>query len=190
MSTGGSLSAAYFDALYARENDPWRFATSPYEEAKYSATLQALATARFASAFEVGCSIGVLTQLLANRCDRLLAVDVAEAALAQARRRCADLKNVAFEWLQVPDQWPQQTFDLILLSEVLYYLSPDDVSRTAQRARNSLRPQGTVLLVHYILPTDYPCSGDTAAEIFIAEAQLTPSLQRREAAYRLDLLRS
>jgi hypothetical protein len=73
---------------------------------------------------------------------------------------------------------------------VLYYLSPDDVSRTAQRARDSLRPQGTILLVHYVLPTDYPCSGDTAAEIFIAEAQLTPSLQRREAAYRLDLLRS
>ena len=48
MSTGGSLSAAYFDGLYAKKNDPWRFATSPYEQAKYAATLQALATARFA----------------------------------------------------------------------------------------------------------------------------------------------
>jgi predicted TPR repeat methyltransferase len=190
MSTGGSLPAAYFDALYARENDPWCFATSPYEQAKYAATLQALAAARFANAFEVGCSIGVLTRLLANRCTRLLAVDVAEAALAQARRRCADLDHVALERLQVPDEWPQQTFDLIVFSEVLYYLSPDDVSRTALRSRDSLRPHGTVVLVHYILPTDYPCSGDTAAQIFIAEARLTPSLQRREASYRLDLLRS
>ena len=62
MSVGGSLSAAYFDALYAGKDDPWGFATSPYEQAKYAATLEALATTRFASAFEVGCSIGVLTR--------------------------------------------------------------------------------------------------------------------------------
>ena len=190
MSTGGSLPAAYFDALYAKEKDPWRFAASPYEKAKYAATLQALPAARFTNAFEIGCSIGVLTRLLAHRCDRLLAVDVAAGALAQARRRCADLSHDAFEQLQVPDQWPEQSFDLIVLSEVLYYLSPNDVSRTAQRSRDSLRRHGTVVLVHYVLPTDYPCSGDTAAEIFIAEAQLTPSLRRREASYRLDLLRS
>ena len=190
MSTGGSLPAAYFDALYAKQGDPWGFATSPYEQSKYAATLQALSGARFANAFEVGCSIGVLTRLLASCCSRLLAVDVAEAALAQARLRCADLNNVVFDRLQVPDEWPQQSFDLLVFSEVLYYLSPDDVSRTARRSRDSLGTQGTVLLVHYVLPTDYPCSGDTASEIFIAEAGFTISLQRREAAYRLDLLRS
>jgi cyclopropane fatty-acyl-phospholipid synthase-like methyltransferase len=190
MSTGGSLSAAYFDALYARKNDPWCFASSSYEEAKYAATLQSLPTARFANAFEVGCSIGVLTRLLANRCARLLAVDVAEAALVQARQRCSGVHQVAFERLKVPDDWPQQTFDLIVLSEMLYYLSPEDIARTAHQSRASLRAQGSVLLVHYILPTDYPCSGDTATQIFIAEARLTATLQRRESAYRLDLLRA
>ncbi len=190
MSAGRSLSAGYFDALYAGKDDPWGFATSPYEQAKYAATLEALPTTRFASAFEVGCSIGVLTRLLASRCVRVLAVDVAEVALAQARHRCADLEHVALERLQVPAEWPQQTFDLIVLSEVLYYLSPRDVAHAAQRSRDSLRAHGSVLLVHYILPTDYPCSGDTAAELFIGETGLTPSLQRREACYRLDLLRS
>jgi cyclopropane fatty-acyl-phospholipid synthase-like methyltransferase len=185
-----SLSAAYFDALYAAQNDPWGFASSPYEEAKYAATLEALGTEQFANAFEIGCSIGVLTRLLAKRCTRLLAVDVAEAALAQARRRCAGLDHVAFERLQVPGEWPSQNFDLILLSEMLYYLSPIDVARTARRSRDSLSAGGTVLLVHYVLPTDYPCSGDAAAEIFIAEAGLSIILQQRETAYRLDLLRS
>jgi predicted TPR repeat methyltransferase len=189
MNTGGSLSAAYFDALYAKKNDPWRFATSPYEQAKYGATLQALATARFANAFEVGCSIGVLTRMLAPRCSSLLAVDVAEAALTQARRRCADLDNVQFERRQIPRDWPQRSFDLILLSEVLYYLSPADVAHTARLAHGSLRPHGAILLVHYVLPTDYPCSGDAASEIFITTSRLTITLQRREAAYRLDLLR-
>jgi len=190
MTTGRSLPADYFAALYARENDPWRFASSSYEQAKYAATVGALAGARFANGLEVGCSIGVLTRLLANRCDRLLAVDVAEVALAQARQRCADLRHVAFDRLQVPEEWPQQTFDLIVFSEVLYYLSPDDVVLTALRSLNSLRPHGVVLLVHYVLPTDYPCSGDAATEIFIAKTRLALSLQQREAAYRLDLLRA
>jgi cyclopropane fatty-acyl-phospholipid synthase-like methyltransferase len=190
MSSGISLPAAYFDALYARDNDPWRFASSPYERAKYAATLRALPTALFANALEIGCSIGVLTRRLAKHCAALLAIDVAEAALAQARCRCAGLDNVAFERLEMPKEWPQQSFDLILLSEVLYYLSPDDIARTARRARESLRASGTVLLVHYILPTDYPCSGDTASDIFIAEARLATVLQRRQPAYRLDLMRS
>ncbi len=153
MSVGESLPAAYFDALYARQNDPWCFATSPYEQAKYAATLQALATERFDSALEVGCSIGVLTRLLAGRCARVLAVDVAEAALAQARRHCSDLDHVAFERLQVPAEWPRQTFDLIVFSEVLYYLSPDDVSRTARRSRDSLN-------VHGYCPAGALCSAD------------------------------
>ena len=40
---------------------------------------------RYASAFEPGCSIGVLTAQLAPRCDRLLACDVAAAAVESAR---------------------------------------------------------------------------------------------------------
>jgi cyclopropane fatty-acyl-phospholipid synthase-like methyltransferase len=189
MNTGGSLPRGYFDALYARDGDPWKFASSPYEQAKYSATLQALPAAHFSSAFEVGCSIGVLSRMLAKCCTALLAVDVAEAALVQARRRCADLDQVEFDLMQIPGEWPRRRFDLIVLSEVLYYLSPNDVACTARLARDSLRRGGAILLVHYILPTDYPCSGDSASGIFIAESQMTVTLQRREAAYRLDLLR-
>ena len=80
------LRAAYFEELYARDPDPWDFATSEYEAAKYDATIAALAP-RYASALEVGCSIGVLTARLAERCERLLAIDVAEGALAHARER-------------------------------------------------------------------------------------------------------
>jgi cyclopropane fatty-acyl-phospholipid synthase-like methyltransferase len=187
--SAGSLSPAYFDALYAKDADPWRFASSDYERAKYQATLDVLPSPRFSRAFEIGCSIGVLTRRLATRCDSLLAVDVAEAALAQARMRCAELDHVAIRHMRVSQEWPDGRFDLIVFSEVLYYLSPADVARAAERTRESLRQGGTVLLVHYILPTNYPCSGDTASGIFIAETGLVPILQQREAEYRLDLLR-
>ncbi len=189
VTPGASLPAAYFDALYARDADPWGFASSDYERAKYDATMAALPAGRFAAGFEVGCSIGILTHRLAERCASLLAVDVADAALAQTRARCAGLSHVEIRRMRVPNEWPDGRFDLILLSEVLYYLSPDDVARTAMRVRAGLSPDGAVLLVHYILPTDYPSSGDAATETFIANAGLMPTLQRREASYRLDLLR-
>ena len=101
---GASLSPAYFDALYAGDPDPWRFADSAYERAKYDATLAALTRPRYARAFEAGCSIGVLTRDLAPRCDALLAVDAAEAPLRQARARCAGLPQVAFRCLRLPGE--------------------------------------------------------------------------------------
>ncbi len=98
-----TLPTEYFDALYASDPDPWKFATSPYEKEKYALTLAACPRARYVSALEVGCSIGVLTQDVASRCDRLLAVDVAEAPLLEAKRRCADLPAVRFEKMFAPN---------------------------------------------------------------------------------------
>jgi SAM-dependent methyltransferase len=188
MTQDASLPPGYFDRLYARDPDPWRFATSKYERDKYEATLRALPRPRFERGFEVGCSIGVLTQSLAARCAALLAVDVTDRALEQARTRCAGLPQVAFAQMRVPEEWPDGHFDLILFSEVLYYLSAPAIARTAKRARDCLMPDGAVLLVHYTLPTDYPCSGDAASEAFITASGFSPRRQLRAARYRLDLL--
>ena len=68
MSTNETLPPSYFDAVYAASSDPWQFATSDYERAKYAATVAALPKPHFEQAFEIGCSIGVLTGLLAQRC--------------------------------------------------------------------------------------------------------------------------
>jgi 2-polyprenyl-3-methyl-5-hydroxy-6-metoxy-1,4-benzoquinol methylase len=179
----------YFDALYAAEADPWQFATSPYERAKYAATIAALPAAPIAAAFEVGCSIGVLTRQLAAQCGTLLAVDLAEAPLVAARQRCADCANVTIAAMRIPQEWPGETFDLVVLSEVLYFLAPEDVAATARRTRHSLSGGGHALLVHYTLPTNYPMRGDAAVALFMAESGGTPIRQQREAQYRLDLLR-
>jgi SAM-dependent methyltransferase len=82
--TAMSLQPGYFDKLYAENPDPWRMETSAYEEAKYIATLAALPRARYTHAIEIGCSVGVLTARLAERCDELLGIDVAQAALDRA----------------------------------------------------------------------------------------------------------
>ncbi len=183
-----SLTPDYFDSLYAADADPWRFATSRYEAEKYAATLDALPDRRFADALEVGCSIGVLTAQLAPRCDRLLAVDVAAAALARAQAACP---GVRFERRRIPQAWPPGRFDLILLSEVLYYLDPAALRETAARAANALQPGGCILMVHYLGETDYPASGDEAAGMFTAAAArfgLTPGFASRAPGYRIDRL--
>ncbi len=117
---------------------------------------------RYRSALEVGCSIGVLTRSLASRCDAVVAIDAAEAPLVEARRRCADLPGVRFEQMFVPDEWPDGEFELILLSEVVYYLSRHDVGRLAARVTRSLAKDGSVILVHWTGETNYPLSGDEA----------------------------
>jgi trans-aconitate methyltransferase len=185
-----TLKPDHFDALYAANPDPWNFAASPYERAKYTLTLDAIPKSRSRSALEVGCSIGVLTRLLASRCDSLLAVDAAQAPLVEARRRCADLPGVRFEQMFVPEQWPGGVFDLILLSEVVYYLSREDVGRLAMSVTHSLAPEGSVILVHWTDSTDYPLSGDEAVALFI-ERMGSLCVVRREdryAEFRLDVL--
>jgi predicted TPR repeat methyltransferase len=191
MTNGSrSFDPSYFDRLYREKADPWNFASSEYERRKYAATLEALGSRHFQSVFEVGCSIGILTRQLADRCDSLLAIDVAQAALAKARHNCADLPQVTIQRMRIPHEWPARKFDLILLSEVLYFLSLDDIAATAAHSLASLEQGGVVLLVHWTGATDYPCRGDEAVGHYLIECGqgLISTAHHREPEYRLDLL--
>ncbi len=187
-----SQSPAHFERLYQNNPDPWNFSGSEYERQKYDATLDALGARHFRSGLEVGCSIGVLTERLAARCDKLLAVDIVAKAIEAARARCAAYPHVRIEAMQAPRQWPAESFDLIVFSEVLYFLAEPDLSLIAAHATRSLMPGGLVLLVNYTGPTDDPCTGDEAASQFIAATNkaLQPVLKSRAHQYRLDLLQA
>jgi 2-polyprenyl-3-methyl-5-hydroxy-6-metoxy-1,4-benzoquinol methylase len=190
MSTPRSREAAYFEQMYRQNPDPWQFESSPYEQAKYDATLHMLDGRRFVSALEIGCSIGVLTRRLAVQCDAVLGLDIAEAPLVQARARCADQPWVRFEQGAVPAAWPHGRFDLIVLSEVLYFLSRDDIEAVAAKAMDCVRHSGHVLLVNWLGHADNPCGGDEAALTFIetCDERVRVAQSKRTAEYRLDLL--
>ena len=189
-----TLRPEYFDEVYRANEDPWSFETSPYERGKYADTLAALPNTLYNSAFEVGCSLGVLTEQLAARCQHLLAVDVAAAPLERARQRCAQLLQVEFRQMTLPAEFPeQQTFDLIVLSEVGYYWAAPDLAQAADKLVAALPPGGHLLLVHWTPPVhDYPLTGDEVHELFLAKATSRGPLEHlhghRAAQYRLDLL--
>ena len=185
-----SLDTDYFESLYAQAPDPWGFRTSPYEHGKYEATLGILPRPLYGRALEVGCSIGVFTRRLAGRCGDLLALDTSPRALAEAARDNADLAHVRFREATLPRDFPEGRYDLIVLSEVLYYLSDADLAAMADRCRAALEPDGEMVLCHWLGETNYPLTGDRAAELFIAASapERRPAAARREAEYRLDLL--
>jgi trans-aconitate methyltransferase len=194
----GSWPAEVFDRLYAADPDPWRYETSPYERDKYAATLGALPDALIGAALELACSIGVMTRQLAERCDSLLALDGAEAALATARRRCADLPQVSFRHARLPAGLPPSPgggWDLVVASELLYFLSPADILLLASSLCGASAPTGSILLVNWTGDTDTPCTGEQAASLFVEcclDAGFRHALLQRHAEpdgrYRLDRL--
>lgn len=187
-SPQASLDQAYFDRLYLATPDPWSFETSRYEREKYLATLDALGDAPFESALEIGCSIGVLTAMLAERCERLLAIDISARALESARRRCAARSNVSFAQAAYPAQAPEGPFDLILLSEVAYYWSDEDLARARDRIARSASG-GTLELVHFLPKVaDYVRDGDAVHDAFLGDSRFVARHGRRAENYRIDVL--
>jgi SAM-dependent methyltransferase len=188
MSSSQSLPPEYFEDLYQTYTDPWNFATSDYEAQKYAATVAALPDRRYSSAFEIGGSIGVLTEKLASCCDRLLSIDVSESAQKQAIQRCQGLPQVQFQIMQFPQQYPNEQFDLILLSEVGYYWCWEDLEKAKSRIVECLKPGGHLLLVHWLpVSPGYPLTGDDVHNSFLNLSQLSSILALRNEKYRLDL---
>ncbi len=185
-----SLAPEYFEDVYNAAADPWNFTTSEYEEDKYAATLDALPRENYQSAFEIGCSIGVLTARLAEKCESLWAVDVNEKALEQARERCGNLPNVRLEKRRIPAEFPDENFDLIVVSEVGYYLSVEDWARAQEKIIAHLKRDGSIVLVHWThFVADYPQTGDAIHDSFaeFVEGAANHLETRRTADYRLDV---
>jgi len=179
----------YFDDLYAASTDPWGFTDRWYERRKRALTLAALPQPRYANAFEPGCSLGVLTAELAPRCDRLLATDVSSAALDAATERLAGLPQVELRRWALGDPWPTEApFDLIVLSEVLYYLGADLLGEVLPAARDALSPGGTLLTVHWRHQVaDYPLGGDEVHARIAALSGLAPLGRYRDEDVVIDV---
>jgi cyclopropane fatty-acyl-phospholipid synthase-like methyltransferase len=162
--------------MYTESADPWQLQSRWYEQRKYAITLALLPYARYRHAFEPGCSVGVLTEQLAGRCDHVTATDVAVAALDVNHHRlvgagCRD--RVTLVQASLDEPWPAAGCDLVVLSEVCYYLDPAALRAALDREVPRLTPGATVLAAHWRHPVaDYPMSGDRANDIIGATAGL------------------
>ncbi|PZA12875.1 SAM-dependent methyltransferase [Rhodopseudomonas palustris] len=183
-----TIPADYFEDKYRADIDPWRFQTSSYEREKYQATIAALGRPRFSSALEIGCSIGVLTGLLAARCDAVTAIDASPTAISAAAQSARP--NVTFSVAILPREFPTGQYDLIVVSEVLYYFDDTDLQRVAGSCAKALRPGGEIIACHWLGETDYPLTGEQASDRFAAALAVTLPIRTlvRDEVYRLERL--
>jgi len=178
---------SYFEVLYSEQPDPWGFATEWYEQRKYALTVASLPRQLYESAFEPGCSIGVLTEMLAPLCHELLSFEMIPSAFEQARRRLRSSPNVTFELAAIPESWPDRTFDLVVLSEIAYYFDEKSLFEILDRLVSTTSQGATVVGVHWRGATDYPLSGDDTHAIISSTAGLRRVVEHREPLFALDV---
>jgi cyclopropane fatty-acyl-phospholipid synthase-like methyltransferase len=175
---------AYFEKLY-RQSDPFQYRSRWYEARKRAVVLACLPHERYAKAWELGCSNGVLTVQLAKRCDALLATDLSEEALASATAANLGCPHVRLQQANHPTEWPDGRFDLIVVSEMAYYLTPYELRCLAQRLKSSLDDGGVLLACHWLHAFDQALS--TTAQVHHAlSAELDEVLTYRDADFLLQ----
>ncbi|MDX6357458.1 MAG: hypothetical protein QOH37_512 [Nocardioidaceae bacterium] len=169
------------DRLHRDEPDPWGVDSRWYEQRKRALLLAALPRERFRHALEIGCSTGALTAALAERADRVLGVDRSVAALTAARRRLAATSNAEVADLDVPQAWPDEgPFDLVVVSEVGYFLSPRALDALVDRISTGLTRDGVVALCHW----RHPVEGWVSDADDVHRRFLEGSLPTLQAEYR------
>lgn len=183
-----SVPESYFADMYRVSADPWHLAERWYEARKYALTVAALPARHYRRAFEPGCSVGVLSALLAPRCDRLLSWDRRPEAVTAAADRVRSFEGAETACGTVPEQWPDGRFDLIVLSELLYYLDADDRARLLKAALHSLDGGGHLLAAHW--RHHVPEHAAEAAEVhreLNESAELLALARHREDDFLLDV---
>ena len=164
----------YFEALHANTDDPWHVDSSWYEERKARLVMAVLPKRNYTRGCEPGSSIGSLTERIAARCDEVVATDVSSSALARLRDRMPHQARVTAELISLPTM-PAGTYDLIVLSEVLNYLSVAALSELLAHRTRDVPGQ--------------PITSETAHEAFIAVEGLELRTEIRDRHFRISCLR-
>lgn len=183
------MSPAAFEARYRADPDPWRYQSSPYERKKYAATLAACGAGPFASALELGGSIGVFSAQLAPRCRRLTTIDGAPSAVSAARLRVGDRPQANVILGEIPGDIPRRPYDLVVASEILYYFSPARLDATLAVLSLVLARGGRLVAVHWRpAGAERPFTAEQIHARLRAEPWLEPRESRASGEYLLDTL--
>ena len=148
--TGTATSDAYFEERWALGDDPWEHGSRWYETRKYDLTGGGAAPPAVPSApSSQAAARGSSPSGSPRRSREHLAMERHPRGVAATADRCRDLPTVTVVEGCIPADWPAGTFDLIVLSEVLYYLEDDALDEALRCAHAALPPGGDLVAVHY-----------------------------------------
>lgn len=140
-----------FDILYTQRPDPWGCKPSFYQQQKHKTLLSLISSRRYSNAIDIGCGEGLLTQQLASVADKVLGIDISDVVVCQARRSCTGSSSVYFQCDDLYSLSKDETFDLVIVSDVLIYrqFSEDGIKAARDRIERLIAPKGILLLVNH-----------------------------------------
>lgn len=181
-------TTARFDAFHSRHDDPWGLASRWYERRKRALMLAALPRERFAHVLELGSATGVTTRALAERATTVLGVDASAVALEKARAGGVPA-GVTFERHELPDDWPEGTFDLVVLSELAYYWTPEQFGRALDRIAACTSDDAVLVACHWRKTVEgTPLTGDDVHAAISARAEWRVLARHVEEDFLMDVL--
>ena len=180
----------HFEHLHATRADPWNVENSWYERRKRRLLVATLPRDRYRSILELGCSTGVTTRALAKRADVLLAIDGSFSAVSAARDRTRFLSNTRVERMRLPLQWPEGHYDLVVVSELGYYLDSVDWQALCTCMLASLEPDGEVLACHWNgMAPDFLQSGERAHQLLAEAVGHAADIRHHDDEFVIELFR-
>jgi SAM-dependent methyltransferase len=172
------MRPGFFDHFFDA-GDPFGFDRNPEEQLKFGRTLEVCGDGPLGRVLELGCAVGTFTEVLAPRASDVLALDVSQAAVDQVLERMRGHQHVRAVAAPIPDEFPDETFDLVVASDVLYYLSVADLKRCLSRIEDVLAVGGAFVAVHYVPRMGSVLKGDEAHDILTEHTRLRHVIAER-----------
>ncbi|RKQ33732.1 bifunctional PIG-L family deacetylase/class I SAM-dependent methyltransferase [Kocuria tytonis] len=181
-----------FDRVHTAAEDPWDVDTSWYERRKREVLLGCLPRQRYGTVLDLGCSTGALTVALAGRAGSVVAVDASDVALRAARTRLdrEGVTNVELVNAVLPAGWEDRWAgrELIVVSEMGYFCSPEQWEELLDRCVAALEPEGHLVLCHWRHPIEgWPLDGADVHREARRRADLRRVVSHRERDFDLEV---
>lgn len=178
----------YFNKMYHRDDDPWGYNQLWYEQRKKQICLAVLTQPRYGLVLEMGCSNGHLSEHLAQRADQLICMDVSDQAVQLATQRLQVYSHVEVQNKKLPEAFPEHRFDLIVISEVAYYLSMTELNQLIECLKTHLSENGEILCCHWRYAIDhFELDAEKVHHQFKKNLSLKHYLSLNDSDFMIDL---
>lgn len=147
------LIRTFFEFKYIKK-DPYLTTIDEKEIIKLEKSFDLVKDSRYKNILDIGCGEGYLVEKLIPLADRIVALDISKLALQRAEKRIRKDAHIDFIQKDILKYKPGENFDLIICSEILYYLQLEDVKTIAGKLIEWISPNGKLLLVNVYSKTE------------------------------------
>lgn len=176
----------HFESLFTNKSDPWNY-SGAHQQERLKILLQQIPQGG-QLVLEAGCAEGTFTAVLAERVQRVIAVDISGAALKRAKSRCRLFSNVSFVQADLLHLPFRAVFDVIICAGVLeYFPEPPFFHEIADRVQDLLVPGGYLVLEHRWATGDGSRAGQVIHEHFASSPRVKCRSLLRQNEYGISV---